>query len=145
MKKCPLCGNEYQGGTTCPSCGILLIDLDTNQAVGTEHKKKVRKPTDSNKENFEDVQSEAEKAIGQKEDFNEQNGEVSALHKNKRIFRIRKQRRCQAVKYRIWSGTMGFRNLNKRRGDQVETKLVVNECQKKDERTIVFRLQLLHR
>lgn len=43
MKRCPLCGNEYEEGSKCPACGILLIDTDTNQAVQIEDDKKKKK------------------------------------------------------------------------------------------------------
>ena len=36
MKKCPLCGKEYEEGTVCPSCNVLLIDMESGKAVGEE-------------------------------------------------------------------------------------------------------------
>lgn len=41
MKKCPLCGKEYEEGSMCPSCNVLLIDMASGKAVGEE--KKLRK------------------------------------------------------------------------------------------------------
>lgn len=44
MKKCPLCGREYETETKCKSCGVLLIDTETNRAVSenTGKKKHIR-------------------------------------------------------------------------------------------------------
>lgn len=54
MKKCPLCGQQLEEGTMCPSCGILLIDMDTNQAVTPESgKKKIRKKKQEKEEKAE--------------------------------------------------------------------------------------------
>lgn len=39
MKKCPLCGKEYEEGVKCPSCNIMLIDLDSGHDFGEEKKK----------------------------------------------------------------------------------------------------------
>ena len=43
MKKCPLCGKEYESGTKCKSCGILLIDMETNRAVSESTEKKSKR------------------------------------------------------------------------------------------------------
>lgn len=41
MKKCPLCGREYESEIKCKSCGVFLIDTETNRAVsGNTGKKK---------------------------------------------------------------------------------------------------------
>lgn len=42
MKKCPLCGREFENGTKCTSCGVFLIDTETNQAVSPDNGKKKR-------------------------------------------------------------------------------------------------------
>lgn len=43
MKKCPLCGKEYDSEIKCISCGVFLIDMDTNRAVsGNSGKKHIR-------------------------------------------------------------------------------------------------------
>lgn len=39
MKKCPLCGKEYETENICPICNILLIDTDSNCAVSNESEK----------------------------------------------------------------------------------------------------------
>lgn len=36
MKKCPLCGKEYEDGSMCPSCNVLLIDMSSGKAVGED-------------------------------------------------------------------------------------------------------------
>lgn len=41
MKKCPLCGAEYTEGNTCPICGVLLIDTESNKAVEVEDPKRI--------------------------------------------------------------------------------------------------------
>lgn len=43
MKKCPLCGKEYESENMCPVCNILLIDMDSNQAVREESTKEKKK------------------------------------------------------------------------------------------------------
>lgn len=43
MKKCPLCGKEYENENMCPICNILLIDMDSNQAVREESTKEKKK------------------------------------------------------------------------------------------------------
>lgn len=40
MKRCPICGKEYESENTCPSCGIILIDTETNSAIKIESEKK---------------------------------------------------------------------------------------------------------
>lgn len=48
MKKCPLCGKEYEEGTVCPSCNVLLIDMESGKAVGEEkrgRKERLKKET----------------------------------------------------------------------------------------------------
>ncbi len=40
MKKCPICGKEYTEGSTCASCGIVLIDLESSQAVNVVQEQK---------------------------------------------------------------------------------------------------------
>lgn len=40
MKRCPICGKEYESENTCPSCGIILIDTETNSAIRIEPEKK---------------------------------------------------------------------------------------------------------
>lgn len=39
MKKCPICGKQYEQGADCPVCGVLLIDSETNTAVSTKKEK----------------------------------------------------------------------------------------------------------
>ncbi len=36
MKKCPLCGKEYEDGAVCPYCNVLLIDMTSGKAVGED-------------------------------------------------------------------------------------------------------------
>ena len=43
MKRCPLCGNEYEVENVCPICNILLIDTDSNRAVSNESEKERRR------------------------------------------------------------------------------------------------------
>ena len=50
MKKCPICGNEYEHENVCPICGIPLIDTETNSAVASEPEKKKRFSTKKKKE-----------------------------------------------------------------------------------------------
>ncbi|MCD7865214.1 MAG: YARHG domain-containing protein [Clostridiales bacterium] len=40
MKKCPICGKEYTEGSTCTSCGVVLIDLESSQAVNVVQEQK---------------------------------------------------------------------------------------------------------
>lgn len=42
MKRCPLCGQEFEEETSCPNCGVLLIDMESNQAVEVENPKRIR-------------------------------------------------------------------------------------------------------
>ena len=49
MKKCPLCGREFENGTKCTSCGVFLIDTETNQAVSPDNGKKKRIRTEKRK------------------------------------------------------------------------------------------------
>ena len=39
MKKCPLCGKEYEMGEKCPSCNVMLIDPQTVSGNAAEKKK----------------------------------------------------------------------------------------------------------
>ena len=38
-----MCGKEYESGTKCKSCGILLIDMETNRAVSESTEKKSKR------------------------------------------------------------------------------------------------------
>ena len=40
MKRCPLCGKEFENENMCPTCGIVLIDTETNSAVSTAPEKR---------------------------------------------------------------------------------------------------------
>ena len=42
MKRCPLCGKEYEQEDMCPECRVMLIDTATNTAVAKEPEKKSR-------------------------------------------------------------------------------------------------------
>ena len=39
MKKCPICGKIYEKEMTCPTCGMPLIDTETENAVKIEPEK----------------------------------------------------------------------------------------------------------
>ena len=53
MKKCPLCGREYEIETKCKSCGVFLIDTETIRAVsentGKEKHIRAKKTTPADK------------------------------------------------------------------------------------------------
>lgn len=43
MKRCPLCGKEYEVENVCPICNVLLIDTELNQAVSNESEKEKKR------------------------------------------------------------------------------------------------------
>lgn len=43
MKRCPLCGKEYDVENTCPICNVLLIDTELNRAVNNESEKEKKR------------------------------------------------------------------------------------------------------
>lgn len=43
MKRCPLCGKEYEVENTCPICNVLLIDTELNRAVNNESEKEKKR------------------------------------------------------------------------------------------------------
>lgn len=43
MKKCPLCGKEYDVENICPICNVLLIDTELNRAINNESEKERRR------------------------------------------------------------------------------------------------------
>lgn len=40
MKKCPVCGKQYEHESDCPVCGVLLIDSETNTAISIKKEKR---------------------------------------------------------------------------------------------------------
>lgn len=43
MKRCPLCGKEYEVENICPVCNVLLIDTELNRAVNNESEKEKKR------------------------------------------------------------------------------------------------------
>lgn len=64
MKKCPICGKIYEKEMTCPTCGMPLIDTETENAVKIEPEKTsffgIRKKEEKNQEEIVAQKSEKE-------------------------------------------------------------------------------------
>lgn len=68
MKKCPICGKTYETEMTCPTCGMPLIDTETENAVKIEPEKTslfgIKKKEEKKQEEI-DTQKIAKKTLGE--------------------------------------------------------------------------------